>query len=120
MACGLIPGSSGSTLSGVLTVPGKIPGGIASRPTPAGQQSGVVSLISSSIPGHVVALFVTGGESYSHQRPWGDERFDGRKTPVERLRRRLRDCCCVGRCLEGDKLSGRLVSAIISTVDGLD
>ena len=78
VARGLIPGSSGSTLSGVPTVPGKIPGGIASRPTPAGQQSGVVSSIFLSIPGRVVALFVTGGESYSHQRPWGDERFDGR------------------------------------------
>ena len=82
---GLIPGSSGSTLSGVPTVPAKIPGGIASRPTPVGQQSWVVSSIFSSIPGKVVALFITGVESYSHQRPWGDERFDGRKTPVERL-----------------------------------
>ena len=78
VARGLIPGSSGSTLSRVPTVPGKISGGIASRPTPAGQQSGVVSLIILSIPGQVVALFITGGESYSHQRPWGDERFDGR------------------------------------------
>ena len=80
VARGLIPGSTGSTLSGVLTVPGKIPDGIASRPTPAGQQSGVVSSIFSFIPGQVVALLVTGGESYSHQRPWGDERFDSRKT----------------------------------------
>ena len=78
VARGLIPGSSGSTLSGVPTVPGKIPGGIASHPTPAGQQSWVVSLIFLSIPEQVVALFITGGESYSHQRPWGDERFDGR------------------------------------------
>ena len=58
---GLIPGSSGSTLSGVPTIPRKIPGGIASRPTPAGQQSGAVSSIFSSIPGQVVALFITGG-----------------------------------------------------------
>ena len=78
VARGLIPGNSGSTLSEVPTVPGKIPGGIASRPTPAGQQSGVVSSIFLSIPGQVVDLFITGGESYSHQRPWGDERFDGR------------------------------------------
>ena len=73
-----IPGSSGSTQSGVPTVPGKIPGGIVSRPTPAGQQSGVVSSIFLSIPGQVVALFITGGESYLHQQPCGDERFDGR------------------------------------------
>ena len=51
VARGPIPGSSGSTLSRVLAVPGKIPGGMASHPTPAGQQSGVVSSISSSIPG---------------------------------------------------------------------
>ena len=51
VARGPIPESSGSTLSGVPAVPGKIPGGMASRPTSAGQQSGVVSSISSSIPG---------------------------------------------------------------------
>ena len=63
MARGPIPESSGSTLSGVPAVPGKIPSGMASRPTSAGQQSGVVSSISSFIPGQVVVLFITGGES---------------------------------------------------------
>ena len=53
VARGSIPGLAASTQGGVLTVPGKIPGGMTSRPTPAGQQSGVVSLISSSIPGQV-------------------------------------------------------------------
>ena len=61
VARGPIPGSSGSTLSGVPTVPGKIPDGMASRPTPAGQQSGVVSSISSSIPGQVVVFVYNRG-----------------------------------------------------------
>ena len=39
-------GLAASTQGGVPSVPGKIPGGMTSRPTPVGQQSGVVSLIS--------------------------------------------------------------------------
>ena len=61
VARGPIPGSSGSTLSGVPTVNGEIPGGMASHPTPAGQQSGVVSSISSSIPGQVVVFVYNRG-----------------------------------------------------------
>ena len=39
-------GLATSTQCGVQSVPGKIPGGMTPRPTPAGQQSGMVSLIS--------------------------------------------------------------------------
>ena len=52
---------------------------------------------------------------YSHQRPWG-----GRYTPVERLRRRLRDCRREGRRLGDDTCFGRLVSPISNTVGGWD
>ena len=55
---------------------------------------------------------------YSHQRPCGDECLDGRKTPVERLRGRLRDWRRVGRCMGDDTLCGRLVSSISNTVGG--
>ena len=72
------------------------------------------------MPGRVVDLFITGGGLYSHQRPRGGAHFYGRYTPIERLRRRLRDYRRVGCGLEGGKLSGRLVSAISSTVGGLD
>ena len=40
-------GLAASTQCGVPSVPGKIPGGMTPRPTPAAQQSGVVLLISS-------------------------------------------------------------------------
>ena len=53
---------------------------------------------------------------YSHQRPWGGERLGGRYTPVERLRRRLRDCCREERRLRDDACCGRLVSPISNTV----
>ena len=44
---GSIPGRlAASTQSGVPSVPGKIPGGMTSGPTPVGQQAGVVLLIS--------------------------------------------------------------------------
>ena len=55
---------------------------------------------------------------YSHQRPWGGVRLGGRYTPVERLRRRLRDCHREGRRLGDDTLCGRLVSPISNTVGG--
>ena len=55
---------------------------------------------------------------YSHQRPWGGERLGGRYTPVERLRRRLRDCRREGRRLGDDTRCGRLVSPISNTVGG--
>ena len=55
---------------------------------------------------------------YSHQRPWGGERFGGRYTPVKRLRRRLRDCRREGRRLGDDNCCGRLVSPISNTVGG--
>ena len=55
---------------------------------------------------------------YSHQRPWGGERLGGRYTPVERLRRRLRDCRREGRLLGDDTCCGRLVLPISNTVDG--
>ena len=51
---------------------------------------------------------------YSHQCPWAGERLGGRYTPVERLRRRLRDC----RRLGDDTCCGRLVSPISKTVGG--
>ena len=55
---------------------------------------------------------------YSHQRPWGGERLGGRYTPVERLRRRLRDCLQEARLLGDDARWGRLVSPISTTVGG--
>ena len=61
VVCGSIPGLVASTQGGVPTVPGKIPGCMTSRPTPAGQQSVVVSLISSSIPGQVVVFVYSRG-----------------------------------------------------------
>ena len=39
-------GLAASTQGGVPSVPGKIPGGMTSCPTPVGQKAGVVSLIS--------------------------------------------------------------------------
>ena len=56
---------------------------------------------------------------YSHQRPWGGERLDGRYTPVERLRRRLRDCLREARLLGDAACWGRLVSPISTTPGGL-
>ena len=61
VAHGSIPGVAASTQGGVPTVPGKIPGGMESRPTPAGQQSGVVSSISSSMPDQVVVFVYSRG-----------------------------------------------------------
>ena len=55
---------------------------------------------------------------YSHQRPCGGERLGGRYTPVERLRRRLRDCLREARLLGDDARWGRLVSPISTTVGG--
>ena len=55
---------------------------------------------------------------YSHQRPWGGERLGGQYTPVERLRRRLRDCLHEERLLGDDACWGRLVSPISNTVGG--
>ena len=55
---------------------------------------------------------------YSHQRPWGGERLGGQYTPVERLRRRLRDCLREERRLGDDACCGRLVSPISNTVGG--
>ena len=55
---------------------------------------------------------------YSHQRPWGGECLGGRYTPVEWLRRRLRDCLREARLLGDDAGWGRLVSPISNTVGG--
>ena len=55
---------------------------------------------------------------YSHQRPWGGERLGGRYTPVELLRRCLRDCLREERLLGDDACWGRLVSPISNTVGG--
>ena len=46
------------------------------------------------------------------------ERLGGRYTPVERLRRRLRDCLREERLLGDDACWGRLVSPISNTVGG--
>ena len=55
---------------------------------------------------------------YSHQFPWGGERLGGQYTPVERLRRRLRDGLREA-CLLGDGAHwGRLVSLISTMVGG--
>ena len=126
MACSLIPGRSGSTLSWEPTVPGKILGGIATRATPARQLLGRVSSIVLAYtraghqlllltPGQVIDLFIQGGVSYSHHWPCGGERFDGRYSPVERWRRRLRGCRFAACDLADGKLSGRLVPIMSST-----
>ena len=56
--------------------------------------------------------------SYSHQRPSGGECLGGRYTPVERLRRHLRDCLCEERLLGDDASWDRLVLPISNTVGG--
>ena len=56
--------------------------------------------------------------SYSHQCPWGGERLGGRNTPVERLRRRLRDGLLEARLLGDGACWGRLVFPISTTVGG--
>ena len=60
------------------------------------------------------------GGVYSHQRPRGGERFDGLYSPVERLRRRLRD----GRLAKSGPCGWwfycRAASPISNTVGGLD
>ena len=114
---GPIPGSSGSTLAGCRLFPGRFQ---VVWSLVLHQRGSVIDLFIQYIAGQVVVFVYNGVNPYSHQRPWGDGRFDGRKTPVERLRRHLRDCRHVGSCLEGDTLFGRLVSAISSTVGGLD
>ena len=76
MARGLIPGRSGSTLSGEPTVPGKIPGGIASLFTPVRQLSGVASSTLLLVPSST--CLYGGSGSYSHYWPHGGERLDGR------------------------------------------
>ena len=130
VARGSIPGRlAASTQSGVPSVPGKIPGGMTSCPTPVGQQAGVVSLISfvyTRSDRHfclyqvksTFCLYQGVEYPYSHQRPWGGERLAGRYTPVERLRRCLRDCRWEGRRPGDDTCCGRLVSPISNTVGG--
>ena len=102
VASGSIPGGlAASTQGGVLFVPGKIPGGMTSCPTPVGQQEGVVSLVSFVYTRSARRFVYTRSDRRfvytrevnpcSHQRPWGGERLGGRYTPIERLRRHLRD-----------------------------
>ena len=55
---------------------------------------------------------------YSHQCPWGGERLGGRNTPVEQLRRRLRDGLREARLLGDGARWGWLVSPISTTVGG--
>ena len=131
---GSIPGRIAVlTQSGVPSVPGKIPGGMTSCPTPLGQQAGVVLLRSFVYTRSARCSVYTRSNRcsvytrsnrrfclyqgvvypYSHQRLWG-----GRYTPVERLRRRLRDCHREGRRLGDDNCCGRLVSSISNTVGG--
>ena len=130
VARGSIPGRlAASTQGGVPFAPGKIPGSMTSCPTPVGQQAGVVSLVSfiytrsarrfvyTRSDRHFVYTRRGGGVSpYSHQWPWGGERLGSRYTPIEGLRRSLRDWRREGRCLGDDTLCGRLVSPISNTV----
>ena len=55
---------------------------------------------------------------YSHQCPWGGERLGGRNTPVERLRRRLRNGLREARLLGDGARWGWLVSPISTAVGG--
>ena len=138
---------SGVDPSGVPSVPGKIPGGMTSCPTPVGPQAGVVlgrsfvytraarcsvytrsncrSVYTRSNHRSVYTrsnrrfVFYQGVVYlYSHPHPWGSERLGGRYTPVEQLRRRLRDCRHEERRLGDDTCCGRLVSPISNTVGG--
>ena len=56
--------------------------------------------------------------SYSHQCPWGGERLGSQNTPVERLRRCLRDGLREARLLGDGGHWGWLVSPISTTVGG--
>ena len=100
---------------GEPAVPGMIPGGIASHPIPGRDSSSPQRGAGCSWDDsrwcsvEETVLFISGGV-YSHQRPRGGERFDGRYNPAERLRRRLR----------GWRFSFRAVSPISRTVGGLD
>ena len=120
---------SGVDPSGVPSVPGKIPGGVTSCPTPVGQQAGVVLLRSFVYTRAARCSVYTRSNHRSvytrsnrrfclHQRPWGGERLGGRYTPVERLRRRLHDCRREERRLGDDTCCGRLVSPISNTIGG--
>ena len=129
---------SGVGPSGVPSVPGKIPGGVTSCPTPVGQRAGVVLLRSFVYTRATRCSVYTRSNHrsvytrsnrrfclyqgvvylYSHQRPWGGERLGGRYTPVERLRRRLRDCRREEHHLGDDTCCARLVSPISNTVGG--
>ena len=132
VARGSIPGRiAASTQSGVPSVPGKIPGGMTSCPTPVGQQAGVVlfEILRLYQGSSMFCLYQVKSRFclyqvksrfclyqvkstfclyqgvvylYSHQRLWGGECL-GRPIymPVERLRRRLRDCLRE-ECLWGD------------------
>ena len=132
---GSIPGRiAASTQSGVPSVPGKIPGGMTSCPTPVGQQAGVVLFeiirlyqVSSMFCLYQVkstfclyqvksmfCLYQGVVQPYSHQHPWGGESLSGRYTPVERLRDYRREECRLG----DDTCCGRLVSLISNTVGG--
>ena len=136
---GSIPGRiAASTQSGVPSVPGKIPGGMTSCPTPVGQQAGVVlfEILRLYQGSSMFCLYQVKSRFYlyqvnrrfclyqgvvflySHQRPWGSERLGGRYMPVERLRRLLRDCLREERLLGDDACWGRLVSPISNTVGG--
>ena len=79
------------TQCGVPSVPGKNPGDMMPRPTPAGQHSRVVSLIS-FVYTRSDRRFVYNRRvnPYSHQRPPSGECLGGRNTPLEQLRWRLR------------------------------
>ena len=88
VACGSIPGGlAASTPGGVPSVPRKIPGGMTSCPTPVS----LISFVYTRSDRRFAYTRGGGVNPYSHQCPWGGERLGGRYTPVERLRRRLRD-----------------------------
>ena len=55
---------------------------------------------------------------YSHQCLWGGERLGGQNTPVERLRRRLRDGLREARLLGDGARWGWLLTPISTTVGG--
>ena len=137
-AGGLIPGgvtvlknTSGvvAQTGGEPAVPGMIPGGIAPHLIPGRSSSNPERGTGGSwddsrwcgrrdsfVYNRSPFLFIQGGV-YSHQRPRGGERLDGRYIPAERLRRRFRGWHLGS---DGWRFSCRAVSPISKTVGGLD
>ena len=95
-----------------------IPGGVARGSIPGRMVASCPIPVGSKQKWCYLRSFVYTRAAWWYQHPWGGERLGGRYTPVERLRRRLRDCLREARLLGNDACWGRLVSPISTTVGG--